>query len=106
MVWILLVYVVASNGFSGTPAVAPSFRGTTFATKEECTAAASQVASVASPGLDDIAKTGLFMVCAPSAPPPPDPPPPVEVIAPVQPAQPLAQPAFPPYPPPPKRPPH
>ncbi|MEJ0026706.1 MAG: hypothetical protein WDN01_11820 [Rhizomicrobium sp.] len=104
MLWILLVYVVASNGYSGAPALASSYRGATFATKEECVAAARQVVSFVSPGTDDVAKTGLVMVCAPTQPPPPEPPPPVEVIAPVPP--PAPQPAFPPYPPPPKRPRH
>ncbi len=103
MVWIMLVYVVASNGYSGTPAIAPGFRGATFASKQECTAAAAQVASVTSPGAEDIAKAVLIPVCAPAPPPAPEPPPPVEVIAPAQPAQAPAQPAFPPYPPPPKR---
>jgi hypothetical protein len=101
MLWILLVYVVASNGYTGTPALAPGYRGATFATKADCLAAAREVASVASPGMDDIAKTGLVLVCTPTQPPPPpEAAPPVEVITPAP--QP-AQPSFPPMPPPPKR---
>jgi hypothetical protein len=106
MIWIMLVYVITSNGFNSTPSIAPGFRGATFATKEECTAAAAHVVSIPSAGSDDVAKTSLLMVCAPTQPPAPEPPPPAEVAAPAQPVQaPVqpTQPAFPPYPPPPKR---
>ncbi len=65
MVWMLLVYVVVSNGFNSPPSVTPSFHGATYASKEECTAAAASVSVLTAPGTDDISKVGLVTVCAP-----------------------------------------
>lgn len=101
MLWMLLVYVVAANGYAGAPAITSGAHGATFATREECDEAARKVTSYAAPGTDDIARSGLIMVCAPVLPPEPPPPPPAPatvVIPPPQPAFP-AYPAFPPPPP-------
>jgi hypothetical protein len=100
MLWILLVYVVASNGYAGQPVISPSFHGATFATKDECATAAKTVAIYPALGeSDDIGKTGLVTVCAPVLPAPVTPPP----QASTDPAQ--AQDPFPAYSPatPPKR---
>ena len=97
MVWMLLVYVVASNGYASTPTLAPGFHGATFATIDECAAAARKATSYATPGTDDVAKSGLILVCAPASPQP-------EPAAPAPPTQvfvPMPQSAYPSYPPPP-----
>ena len=94
MVWVLLVYVVASNGYAAAPSVTSSFHGATFTTRDECSAAARSVAISTSPGTDDVAKSGLILVCAPAQ-PQPDPAPAAEIIAPA----PLQQQLFPPPPP-------
>ncbi len=90
----LLVYLVASNGYQGQPSLSPSFHGATYPTKEDCEAAARTVTSYPAPHLDDVGKIGMFMVCAPVNPPP----------SPVALAKPLAstpeEPTFPLYPPP------
>jgi hypothetical protein len=70
MLWMLLVYVVASNGFNAAPAVSPSFHGATFDTKEDCEVAARTVSLSTSPGVEDVAKATLLTVCAPVRPPP------------------------------------
>jgi hypothetical protein len=75
MLWMLLVYVVASNGYASNPVISGSFHGATFATKEACMAAAATVSASATPGTEDVAKSGVVTVCAPAQPPPPDPPP-------------------------------
>lgn len=95
MLWMLLVYVAVANGYASTPTLAPSFHGATFATSDECQAAARKVTSYATPGTDDIAKSGLILVCAPASPQPEAaaPPQPTTVYVPVQ------QPLFPAYPP-------
>lgn len=99
MLWMLLVYLIASNGYQGQPSLSPSFHGATYPTKEDCEAAARTVSSYPAPHLDDVGKVGMFMVCAPVNPPPvePDPPKPTASTSP--------EPAFPLYPPP-KRPKH
>lgn len=84
----LLVYVVASNGYSSEPTLASSFHGATFATGEECAAAAHKVTSYSTPGTDDVAKSGLILVCAPAQP---------EPVAPAQPTQVLVPMPQPPY---------
>lgn len=73
MLWMLLVYVVASNGYQGQPTLTPSFHGATYPTKEDCEAAARTVNAYPAAGLEDIGKVGLYMVCAPTNPPPPAP---------------------------------
>jgi hypothetical protein len=96
----LLVYVVASNGYQGQPTLTPSFHGATYPTKEDCEAAARTVDAYPAANLNDIGKVGLYTVCAPVNPPPP---PPVKSAE--QPA-PQPQPGFlmyPAAPPPPKR---
>ncbi len=95
MLWMLLVYVVASNGYASNPVISGSFHGATFATKEACMAAAATVSSYAPPSTEDVAKSGIVTVCAPSQPPPPDPPPP-QALSEV----PAQQSPFPAYPPP------
>jgi|ERR1700733_2586574 len=96
MLWMLLVYVLASNGYNGAPALSPSFHGATFATKQDCEAAARTVTLYASPGADDVSKTALVTVCAPILPPP--------APSETKPAQPPVQqePQYPLFPPPPK----
>lgn len=93
MLWMLLVYLVASNGYQGQPTLTPSFHGASYPTKEDCEAAARTVSSYASSGTEDIGKVGMFMVCAPVNPPPVQP-------APQASAAPDPSPAFPLYPPP------
>jgi hypothetical protein len=93
----LLIYVVATNGFNGQPSLSSSFHGATFPNKEACEAAARTIGTYSTPGTDDIVKTGLITVCAPVLPPPPIPAPPKAVAEP-----PAAQPQFPSFPPPPK----
>jgi hypothetical protein len=103
MLWVLLVYVVASNGYAGSPSVTSSFHGATFATNEACAAAARGVTLYTAPGTDDVAKSGLILVCAPMQPPPePAPPPPPAAV--VVPMQQSPFPPYPPYPPPPVKP--
>ena len=94
MLWMLLVYVVASNGFNGNPSISSSFHGATFATKEACLAAAATVTVYSPPGTDDVTKSGLVMVCAPAQPPPPDAAP-TQALS----ATPMQQSPFPAYPP-------
>src|SRR5580658_7363771 len=94
MLWILLVYVVAANGYAGQPTLAPSFHGATYPTKEACAAAARTVELYKSSAeVDDIAKVGVITVCAPVLPIPPAPAPQASAD-PVQ-----SQDPFPPYPP-------
>jgi hypothetical protein len=95
MLWMLLVYVIASNGYNGQPSLSSSFHGATFPTKEACEAAARTVSTYSTPGTDDIAKAGLITVCAPVLPPPPVPTP-SKAAAEV----PVYQSPFPPLPPP------
>jgi hypothetical protein len=95
MLWMLLVYIVAGNGYNGQPSLSPSFHGATFQTKEDCEAAARTVSTYATPKLDDIAKYGMITVCAPVLPPPPPPPAPKAAPEPVP-----QQSLFPLYPPP------
>ena len=72
MLWMLLVYVVAANGYAGPPVITPSFHGATFPTKDECLTAARAV-EMPAPGkeVDDIAKAAVITVCAPAQPAPP-----------------------------------
>ena len=98
MLWMLLVYVIAANGYAGNPAISGGFHGATFPTKEACMTAAASVASYSPPGADDIAKSSVVTVCAPAQPPPPDPPPPQALSA-----VPMQQSPFPTYPPAPAR---
>jgi hypothetical protein len=89
----LLIYVVASNGYNGQPSLSSSFHGATFPNKEACEAAAHTISTYSTPGTDDIAKAGLITVCAPVLPIPTSP----------RAAEPPAeQPQFPSFPPPPK----
>ncbi|MEI9888967.1 MAG: hypothetical protein WDN08_21190 [Rhizomicrobium sp.] len=94
MLWMLLVYVIGSNGYAGQPVMTSSFHGATYPTKAECAAAASSVGLYKSSSeVDDIAKVGLVLVCAPVSPAPVAPPP-QAAAEPVQ-----SQSPFPPYPP-------
>jgi hypothetical protein len=65
----LLVYLVASNGYQGQPTLTPSFHGATYPTKEDCEAAARTVSLYSPSGTEDIGKVGMFIVCAPINPP-------------------------------------
>ena len=94
MLWMLLVYVVAANGYAGNPVISSGFHGATFATKEACLTAAATVGVYAPTATDDIAKSGVVTVCAPAQPPPPDAPP-AEALA----SPPMQQSPFPTYPP-------
>ena len=98
MLWMLLVYVVAANGYAGSPVITPSFHGATFATKDECATAAKTV-GVYAELTDDLGKVGIVALCAPVL-PTPVPPSPQGSTEPAQ-----AQDPFPPYAPatPPKR---
>jgi hypothetical protein len=96
MLWMLLIYVVASNGYNGQPALSSSFHGATFPNRESCEAAARTLSTYSTPGTDDIAKAGLITVCAPVLPSPP-------VLVSPKPATELPteqQPQFPSFPPP------
>lgn len=99
MLWMLLVYVVAGNGFNTLSSLSPSFHAATFQTKEDCETAARTVSSSASPHMEDFTKFGVITVCAPVLPPPAPPapaePPPAKVTPP-----PVTDPLFPIYPPP------
>jgi len=95
MLWMLLVYVVASNGYASNPTVSSSFHGATFPTKEACLAAAQSVAIYAPAATEDISKSGVVTVCAPAQPPLPPEPPPAQASA----AAPMQQSPFPAYPP-------
>ncbi len=72
MLWMLLVYVVGSNGYAGQPVLTPSFHGATFPTKEECASAAKTVELYKSfrRSPTNLAKVGLVLVCAPVSPAP------------------------------------
>ena len=71
MLWMLLVYLMASNGYQGQPTLTPSFHGATYPTKEDCEAAAHTVAFSTPGNIEDIGKVGFVTVCAPVNPPPP-----------------------------------
>jgi hypothetical protein len=97
MLWMLLVYVIASNGYNGQPSLSSSFHGATFPNKEDCETAARTVGLYEAKGTEDIGKAGLIVVCAPVLPPPPPPPPaPPKATA----EAPAAPSPFPLYPPP------
>jgi len=104
MLWMLLVYVVASNGYASAPTITPSFHGATFTTSEECNAAARKVSLYSTPGTDDIAKSGMILVCSPAQADPPPPAPPAPIVVQVPQSMPPTYPSFPP--PPPLKPPH
>jgi hypothetical protein len=99
VLWMLLIYVVAGNGYNSQPSLSPSFHAATFQTKEDCETAARAVGTFASPHMDDITKFGIITVCAPVLPPPP---PPAPAAAPPPKVTPSAvpDPLFPFYPPP------
>ncbi len=95
MLWMLVIYVVAANGYAGPPVITSSFHGATYATKDECATAAKTVGLYPSVP-DDIAKVGLVAVCAPVSPAPP-----AQQQASADPAQ--AENPFPAYAPPPRK---
>jgi hypothetical protein len=65
MLWMLVVYVVTSNGYGGRPLITSSFHGATFASQKACSSAAATAGvTPPSPG-DDLTRVGLVAVCAP-----------------------------------------
>jgi hypothetical protein len=92
----LLIYVIAGNGFNTQSSLSSSFHGATFQTKEDCETAARTVSSFATPPTADFTKYGIIMVCAPVDPPPVTPAPSPKEVTPA----PAPEPLFPPYPPP------
>lgn len=69
MLWLLLVYVMASGGFHGVPVISPAVHGAQCNSQKECMDAASFVQPYSSPGTSDIASVGIVATCIPVAAP-------------------------------------